>query len=413
MSARDIFHIGILASSLDSFPLFINISTYAPYFSVGLFTLYLIANRRYVSHTYSRREFYCFGVIIVLYALSLFYGIFVYDDMSGFVNFSTQLTIAIVLYKSFNVYFRQMDAESYAPQFARTFIKYNIPILAIGIVEIVMMNNQGLYESFVSMFSWRVTPGRIQLLSGEPAWASRLLLVMMAFIPLANYNNMRTISLTVTSFLLMLATGSSLGILCAAVYYLVTYFNPKYFKYYISAVIFLILIAPIVYHSLNDYTKSRLELLSQLSDTDLETLAVSAGSGSVMARIGNPVVGAYVGLNHPIAGVGGGYYYQHHFDNLAKLFPTAFAIPNVYETGTTPKNLFSRIFAETGLLGLLPLLLCLKWILQKIISHNRQLVGVFICMLLLTINFDTLFHIYPLLLFCFLKNYPYQNIITS
>ena len=413
MSTKRLFYMGIMFSSLDSFPLFINISTYAPYFSVLFFALYLAINHRHIGTSYSRNEFICLLAILLSYGISLLYGVFVYDDTSGFVSFFIQLTIAIVLYKSFNTYFRQIPTELYTERFARVFIKYNIPILAIGILEIMLMNNHGVYDSFVSLFSWRTTLGRIQLVSGEPAWASRLLLTMLALIPLARYGAMKTTFLTITSSLLLLATGSSLGILCAALYYLITYFKRRYIKYYITCAIFLSIMAPIIYNSLSYYTKSRLELLSQLSDNNIETLAVNAGSGSVMARIGNPIVGAYVGLKHPITGVGGGYYYQHHFDNLAQLFPSALSIPNVYETGTTPKNLLSRVFAETGLLGLLPLLFGLMWIYKHIISYNKQLLGVFICMLLLTINFDTLFHIYPLLLFCFLINYPYKQTTLS
>lgn len=403
---NNLFYAGILFSSLDSFPLFSNISTYAPYISVLFFVLYLILVSKPVKATFSRNRLICLFIVIMLYFISLFYGVFIYGELSGFVNFCVQFTIAILLYKSFNCYFKQVNRHTYIQSFARTFITYNIPILIIGILELMLSHAGGIYYNFVSLFSWRVTTGRIQLVSGEPAWASRLLLVILTLIPLANFRKQKTVWLTCLSLVLLLATGSSLGIICVFIYYVVVYFRKQYLKYFVIFGLVGMLLAPSIFNHLNDYTKSRLQLLTELPTSDIETLAVSAGSGSVMARIGNPILGIYVGLDHPIMGVGGGYYYKHHFTYLAKIFPEALSIPNVYETGNSPKNLYSKVFAEMGFMGLMPLLLCFIWVYKNIVKRDKRTLGLFVCIFLLSVNFDTLFHVYPLLLFCLLLNYP-------
>ena len=323
MSKNYLFYLGILFSSLDSFPIFLGISTYAPYFSVLFFIAYWIISCDFNKSTFTKKQFICFLISVSLFASSLFYGIFVYKDLSGFVNFSIQFTIAIILYKSFNCYFGKQDNSTYLQTFARTFITYNIPVLLVGIIELVLLRTGGLYHTFVSLFSWRVSIGRIQLISGEPAWAARLLLVLLALIPLANYSKRKQWYLTVTILILLLATGSSLGIICAFIYYVAVYFRKRYLKYLIVCGLFILFLAPTIYEHLDDYTKARLELLTELQNSDIETLAVSAGSGSVMARLGNPILGIHVGLDNPIVGVGGGYYYKHHFLYLSEVFQSA------------------------------------------------------------------------------------------
>ncbi len=409
MNKDYLFYLGILFSSLDSFPLFLGISTYAPYISVLFFVSYLIVSSNYNQIKYSRNRFICLLLSIVLYGLSLFNGVFVYKDLSGFINFAIQFTLAILLYKSFNCYLSKLDPNTYLQAFSRIFITYNIPILVIGIIELMLLRAGSIYYKFVSVFSWRVSNGRIQLVSGEPAWAARLLLVLLALVPLTNYSKQKKLYLTILLLLLLLATGSSLGIICALIYYIVVYFRKRYFKYVLICGLFMAFVSPILYSHLDDYTKARLELISELRHSDFETLAVSAGSGSLMARIGNPILGVYVGLDNPISGVGGGYYYRHHFAYLSEVFPSALSISNIYETGFSPKNLFSRVFAEMGLLGLLPLLIGLYWVYRNVVKSNRQTLGVFVCIILLLINFDTLFHIYPLILFCLLLNYPIKS----
>ena len=81
-------------------------------------------------------------------------------------------------------------------------------------------------------------------------------------------------------------------------------------------------------------------------------------------------------------------------------------MPNVNEKGFSPKNLLSRVFAEMGLLGLLPVIISLLWVFNKIVKQDRRTFGVLVCIILLITNFDNLFHIYPLMLFCWLLNIP-------
>lgn len=410
MRSERLFYCGLLFSSLDSFPLFASVSTYGPYISVLFFLAYYISvSKKIHDFRFSKARFGVLLIILSTIIYSLAMGVFVYHEFKGFVNYLIQLTIAIVLYKSFNSYFTALDKDTYAETFSRLFIKASYAILVIGIVELLLFPFKGVYSSFVALFSWRVTPERIQLVSGEPAWATRFLLTYFALLPIARLKKKKAVRLYAIALLLLFATGSTLGLICVLLYFAITYFNKKYLKYYLAGSALLILMVPFIYANLNEYTKARIDVLMKLDSADIETIAVEAGSGSVMARLGNPVLAAYMGNDNFIMGVGGGYYYIHHYDYLAEYFPNAFKIKNIYETGVTAKNLFARIYAETGIIGIVCLICSLYYVYFRRARHNYLLRGVFMAMIFLTLNFDALFHIYPLLLFCFLLNYPQKK----
>lgn len=400
------FYLGITLSSIDSFPLFKGLSMYSPYFSVSCFIIYYAYHLRNNLHLRFRIvPFTVLTIITVSIIFSLIIGLTKYHDLHGFINFLVQIIIAILLYKSFNHFFQSIPATEYTSHFPTIFIKYSLPIIIIGVIEVFLFPFKGIFSSFISFFSWRCTLDRIQLVSGEPAWASRFLISFLCMIPLSTYFPKQKLFLTIVSIFLLIFTGSTLGLICVMIYYLITYFKKKYLQYYILVFITLIAVFPIMKYYISDYTKARIELLSQLGTSDIESLAVSAGSGSMMARLGNPILAINMGIDYPFLGVGGGYYYINHTEYMDRIFPTASQITNITETGTTPKNLFSRIFAELGLFSILTLFLILAWV-YKTKVHNNLYRGVFVTIILLTLNFDSLFHIYPLLLFCFLYNYP-------
>lgn len=411
MKAKKYFHIGILLSPVDSLPIFQGISMYAPYLAVlSFFIFYLKSNKCLHELKYGTIPFLIALFITFTLIYSFYKGLFIYHDFKGFYNYSVQLVIAIILYKSFNCYFESLSDSYYIETFADCFIKYSLPIILIGILEIILLPFKNLYSSIMSVFSWRFTD-RLQLVSGEPAWASRFILSFISFIPLANFKRHKKDYLLIISLLILLFTGSTLGIICVLVYFITAYVTKKNILYCCLIILFGLLVTPIIYNNLNDYTKSRIELLSKLDSSDVETLAVNAGSGSVMARLGNPVLAVSMGNDNFLLGVGGGYYYINHYKYMNRVFPNALFIKNIYETGTTPKNLFARIYAETGIIGISIVILALIWLYNNKI-HNNLLRGIYITMILLTLNFDSLFHIYPLLLFCFLLNIPTRNKIT-
>lgn len=411
--SNNLFYWGITLSSLDSFPLFRNVSMYAPFISIICFILYYIQNAPHEKIRFKTNKFVICLIILYAFLISFIKGTFEYNNYSGFYNFSIQLVIAILLYKSFNLYFQSLKKEKYIETFATIFVKCSFPILLIGCLEILIFPYKPLYSTFMSLFSWRHTIDRIQLISGEPSWASRFILTYICLLPLASINRRRKFILLFISLIILFFTGSSLGIICIMVYFAITYFKKRYLIYYLGTMFLIVLISPIVFNSLNGYTRSRLEVLFSLSSTDIETLAVNSGSGSIMARFGNPILAYYMGKDNLICGVGGGYFFVSQNSYMNSIFPNAKNISNIEETGTTAKNLFARIFAEMGILCFSTMCISIIWIYRNRIFNN-YIRGVFFAMLLLTINFDSLLHIYPLLLFCFLLNCPTKIVrITS
>lgn len=401
-----LFYYGILFSSLDSFPLFSSISTYSPYFSILFFLCYILNED--LLHKKFQRAYHIFlfiGCSLILH--SLYKGL-CYGEIKGFINFFIQIVFATLLLISYTIYFQKRQNETfqeYCNNFANLFIKANIPIIIIGIIEVLLINFPGIYNSIISFFSYRVSLDRIQLVSGEPSWASRLILTLLAFIPLTSYVKQKKNIIYITCLVLLFATGSTLGILCYLFLIFFSYFKIMRMKHLIVVVIFAFILIPLLFPLLDPYTQKRLLLLLSIKDVDWLTVAVNSGSGSIMARIGNPILGIYMGLDNWFMGVGGGYYYHFYESYLNNHFPTAYNISNIYEVGNGAKNLLCRVIAEFGFIVFILLSLILLRLYSKIRKY-KYLKGLFICMILLTINFDSLFHIYPLLIFTFLINIP-------
>ena len=145
------------------------------------------------------------------------------------------------------------------------------------------------------------------------------------------------------TLLLLFVTGSTLGIICYILYLLLTYLKKENIKWIFVTILVMCILSPYLFNLLDPYTQKRLLLLSNLYKEDWLSIAINSGSGSIMSRIGNPILGLYMGFDHWLLGVGGGYY--SHFYNLylENYFPEALSIDNIEVVGNSAKNLFCRI----------------------------------------------------------------------
>lgn len=410
------FELGILFSSLDSFHGFTKIATYAPFVSIIFFAIFYIKLPRKYKVRLNRAGIAVFYILVIAILYSLYVGI-KRGDYHGFMSFIVQLFLALICAFSFLGYFKYIRNRyhgRYKEVFADMFVRYSLPILIIGCVELLIIWKPAVYEAFVSLFSSRVTASRLQLISAEPSWATRLLLIFLCLLPLSTVSIKKKRALTVLALILLAATGSAYGILCVAIYYAVTYCSKRYFKYGIITISMVIIMFPLFLRYTNDYTRQRFEVLSELSTSDLETIAVGAGSMSVFLRLGNPVLGLDMGFSHPLFGVGGGYYYANYADAVAERFPLAEkTFTETEAAGSTAKNLFSRVAAEFGMIVLFLLIIYLTLLYKKQYKNNKWIKGPFVAMLVLTLNFDNLYHLYPLLLFCFIFSAPTKRLCND
>lgn len=404
------FELGILFSSLDSFHGLTKIATYAPFISIAFFLIYYIKTPYKYPSKFSQLGTFIFFIILISILYSFYVGLSL-NDYKGFINYLIQLLLAIICFCSFSSFFKEVSIKNpsgYITLFSNLFIKYSIPVLIIGCIEICLLWNGSLYGTFVSIFSSRIDIGRIQLISAEPAWATRLLLTLLCLIPLSSVTRSRKRSLTITCLILLFATGSSYGYICVLIYYILTYLKRRYYKYIVLGILFFIAGIPILINYTSEYTKARIELLTQLNTSDVETLAIEAGSISVMARIGNPIIGVDMGIANPLFGVGGGYYYAYYKEFLSDRYPNAAVrFDGAIElAGATAKNLFARIIGEFGIILFILIIVLLISQYKEKIRYCKRLKGPFIAMIILTFNFDSLYHIYPLLLFSFIYCVP-------
>ncbi|WP_320047858.1 hypothetical protein [uncultured Ilyobacter sp.] len=382
---------------LDSLPLFKSLGTYVPYPSLICFILYLIPRsiKRYM-------EFKILIIILISFLLllvSVFKGI-EYGKLEGSGRYCIELTFFIISYLAFNKFFKKIKSEEkdkYIDTSLSIIYKFHKPFVIFMIFQIFthLMLKKSILTPFLSS---RFTLGRLQSFSGEPSWAARTLLILI-FVAMIDKKD-KIIQFTLL-FLLFL-TGSSLGILT----YLIVIVLSKTERSTIKKTLtffFMILFLYIVIQNTDSYLSSRIKELINYKNL------LNTRSGSIAARIFFPINALYIGLNNFILGIGGGYYREFHYKFLFELFPQFETIPNIYSVGVTSKNLYTRLAAENGFIFLVFILSYLFILYYKVLielkNQNRTEVQcLFILMILLNLNFDSLFYLYFIMLLSFFEN---------
>lgn len=236
-----------------------------------------------------------------------------------------------------------------------------VPPLAAGLVQLVdaYVLHSGLSSALTGLFSEKVYKGRIQMLSGEPSWAGIHQLscgLLLLCLYREGYRKLTLAPLIGCAVLLVLA------------------FSAYVYIVLLTALLFYVLIA-------NRYRGRMLLALGAIGLVVtvgvpylLETLSVSGyftdrfqfnfphllrADNSFFVRVVFPAIGMLEFWRHPIFGTGGGFYYRefaelllHHFDYGMK-FAEVKNLVNEHPEMATSRNLWSKLFAEEGLIGAL------------------------------------------------------------
>ncbi|MDN3554938.1 hypothetical protein [Halomonas maura] len=337
----------------DSLPFF-NVGVYRPIWLLPASISVLFFVRRYVDKH------------LIFYFLFLLYGYVLSLITVGF-DFAT---LAIILLSFLSVYAFFYFFKNEAALFGvECFYNYKLPRYvmvgslaptAIGAMYIV---SPSLGEVIEAMFSHRDYLTRMQLVSGEPSWAAKYIIIWMA----ASYYLFKSKALIVFSnslfVVFILFTGSSLGMILAFIFFLYKYRRNalSILLMVFSALVLALLVSRL--GLLGDYASNRVSNLYSMAAAPLEYISQTSDR-SLLIRVVSPMVGFFMFVQSLGLGFGIESSEVVYGEVLRQVF-SFFSISMDYEYfmsgGVSTKNIYLKIIGEFGAVGLVGII----WILSK------------------------------------------------
>ena len=290
---------------------------------------------------------------------------FSYPDLSGVIKTITVLTIASVGTIGINHFFRSLSKIHGVMEATRLIasllVAASIAPMTIGFIQLPgeILGYHAFNEAISSIFSYRYTPGRIHMMSGEPSWAARYILFVLV---ISIFTEARYVStLRYGLLILLIFTGSALGIVTGAIlifayFFINTHLTLKTFKNYCLVALATALAAQNyeVLLGFSPYAIDKLDkvwlLISKISVEQI--MEVAATDGSVLARLMNPIIALELASAYPF-GIGGESFKFWIIDQLYNYGYAGKATDEyLLSAGSTPKLLIAKIAAELGLIAL-------------------------------------------------------------
>lgn len=282
-----------------------------------------------------------------------------YEDMGSSFKHAVTVLFGLAMYRV-SVYVAEQTKEDPAliGRISACVIAAFIPPLAAGLLQLAdaLIVRSGFSGAWTGLFSEKVYKGRMQMLSGEPSWAAihlltggllaldlykrgfrqhRYLLAGIAVLLVLSFSAYAYMVLLIALLIYVLTTGKHRGrmiVALAACVWIVAVGVP----YLLEA------------FKVSGYFTDRFQF-------NFERLMQS--DNSVFVRLVFPAIGFMEFAQHPLVGVGGGFYYREFTDHLLRHFSQGLGFKEVYDLvflhpeWATPRNLLSKVFAEEGLIG--------------------------------------------------------------
>ncbi|MBB6735113.1 O-antigen ligase domain-containing protein [Cohnella zeiphila] len=236
-----------------------------------------------------------------------------------------------------------------------------IPPLAAGLLQAAdaYLLHSGFSGTVTGLFSEKVYRGRIQMLSGEPSWAGIHLLsggLLLLYLYGKGFRKQLLLPLSGVGLLLVISFSAyaySVLLLALLVYVFVA---NKYRGRMLLALGAIVLVVAVGV----PYLLQTLHVSGYFTDRfQFNFNHLLKADNSVFIRVVFPAIGFLEFAQHPIFGVGGGFYYRdfanlllQHFDYGMK-FSEVRDLVNLHPEMVTSRNLWSKLFAEEGMIGVI------------------------------------------------------------
>jgi hypothetical protein len=370
-----------------------------------------------------------FLILFIIYSIfsSYFQALIRFNNLSGFFDATTTLIIGFGFYVVFDYLFNQLKLI-FNNDFVTKTLKiigyiYVIPIL-FGVFEIFTLFNlvdPSIKTNILFWISGRSTI-RIQLLTGEPAWAATQISFLIPIYFYLSSKNFIFKVLLLISIGLMIFTFSINGFVIfflSLLIFILLKFNSRKLLLLFFGLLLSFLLIPLIINFLQFIFPTPIYFLNRI-------LAILEGEffdfsnflyrdGSTFIRIGYPIIGFYIFIFNPFFGVGIGNYRYIFPSIINQYFPDGLVFPEV-QNGiarlvANPKMLLSRIFSETGILGFFLLYKFIQPIYKKIIldKNDDTILFLFIIMLNSTLQFDSFSFVFIWLFIAFFNKITVYN----
>jgi hypothetical protein len=402
-------------------------SVYRPLSLIPMVVVFPFLIFKKIFRGFETHEFFLILFILLSIFISYFQSLIRFNNLSGFFDSTITLLIGFGFYIIFDYLFNEFK-KNYKDDYISQTLKiigyiFLIPLL-FGIVEIfTLLNLVDPYfkNTLLSWISGRST-SRIQMFSGEPAWAATQLSFLIPIYLSLSHKSFIFKILMLISFTLLVFTFSINGILIltlSLILFILRKFTSRKLIYIIVSVFLFIILIPFVIYLLQTvfptpiYFINRIIAILQGQFFDFSNFLYR--DGSTFIRIGYPIIGFYAFILNPVFGVGIGNFRFVFPSVINQYFSNGLIFPEV-QNGiemliANPKMLLSRVLSETGLLGFFLLYKFLKPIYNKIIlSKNHNTVFfLFLVMLNSTLQFDSFAFVFLWLFIAFFNNISVYN----
>ena len=368
---------GILSIPFMSLP--VMPSDYRPisvffFFPVSIFIYY-----KYLSRLEMKKDILVLSFFVLF---SILHSIFL-QPLTTSLRAIVPLVLGFFSYVGMNYYFQRNKVSKIFNKLITLFVF----IAILGVIEILSMKNIIPYsiKQFIGeVFSGKVS-GRMQLITMEGSWAAK---VIIFSIPIYVYHYCQNGYFYMSFYILLILfvlIFSLEGFAILGVALLFRFFPVLFkliaFKYKLKHYLYVSLILVIsfflmqfILRSQSGYHISRLYTFLD-SKSFLEVLSLDA---STFIRVVYPTIGFLIFWDNPFGvGLGG---YAESFNSYIKTIPVNYShfnevIGDIKTISADPKNLYSKIASETGIIGIVFflsfLLLQLKYLRCNIIYLPR------------------------------------------
>jgi hypothetical protein len=310
-----------------------------------------------------------YGILIAFLLVSLlvsFLRIRQYNlPFDGFINGLLTLGLGGIAFVSYDLFFRLLNQsrvsfDTWVSSLLSLMAYVYAPLVIFGILEVFIFFQWlpiELKENIVVFFARKAYP-RVQWFSGEPSWASMQMIFSMPFLMYKAQKNIIFKIIFALSMIVLVLSFSMQGLFTFMIvgFIGVVVLRPKWiFKMIIALIILLAVTLAFYYLASALYPRAhfltRIRRAMNISSlTDLVYL-----DGSVAVRLLYPWIGLVMFRRFPLFGVGLGNY-RYFFPNIVRLqFPRLLRVQevtsNITRLNSNPKNIFTRLLGEAGLVG--------------------------------------------------------------
>lgn len=285
--------------------------------------------------------------------------------LDGFLNGLFTLGLGGITFVSYDLFFRMLNESNVS--FERwissllSFIAWiYAPLVIFGLIEVLIFLQWlplELKEGIVIFFS-RKAYTRVQWLSGEPSWAAMQMIFSMPFLLYKAQKSTLFKVITGLSVVLLVLSFSMQGLITFIIagFIAVVVLKPKWIFKMMLALGILLVVSLVLYYLASAiypraYFLTRIRRALNVSSL-IDLVYVD---GSVAVRLLYPWIGLVMFRRFPLFGVGVGNF-RYFFPNIVRLrFPRLLRVSeassNIQRLNANPKNIFTRVLGEGGLVG--------------------------------------------------------------